>query len=194
MTPTAGSPLPPSAPVHLAGGGKGSHGGGGGPVPGLTTDVSDGQTQAKALGPIGIPIYYPKQIMSGSQYCTNDTSLCPVEGGAGSGYYPRAYLLHDQQGISHYSYRMTLEINPILGEYYGVQGTTWLNPPILSKPTETKTVNGKQLLLFTDGGKLSLVAWRTANAAYWISNTLTENIPNRQLVAIAASLTRGGGR
>jgi polyisoprenyl-teichoic acid--peptidoglycan teichoic acid transferase len=194
MTPTSGSPLPPSTPAHLAGGGKGSHGGGGGPVPDLTTDVSDGQAQAKALGPTGIPIYYPKQVLSGSQYCTNDASLCPVEGGAGSGYYPRAYLLHDQQGISHYAYRMTLEINPILGEYYGVQGTTWLNPPILSKPTETKTVNGKQLLLFADGGKLSLVAWRTANAVYWISNTLTENIPNRQLVAIAASLTRSGGR
>ena len=194
MTPTTGSPLPASTPAHVAGGGgNGSHGGGGGPVPGLTADVTDGQAQAKALGPIGIPIYYPKQIVSGSQYCSSQTSLCPVET-ASPGSYPRAYLLHDQQGIAHYSYRMTLEINPILGEYYGVQGTTWLNPPILNKPTQTKTVNGKQLLLYADGGKLSLVAWRTANAVYWISNTLTENIPNRQLVAIAASLIRGGGR
>jgi len=199
MTPTTGSPLPGgSSSAQAANAGKGSHGAGGGgsgggPVPGLTTDVSDGQSQAKALGPIGIPIYYPKQIVAGSQYCTSQSSLCPVEN-ASPGSYPRAYLLHDQQGIAHYSYRMTLEINPVLGQYYGVQGTTWLNPPILSKPTQTKTVNGKQLLLFADGGKLSLVAWRTANAAYWISNTLTENIPNRQLVAIAASLTRDGGR
>ncbi|HTP18716.1 MAG TPA: LCP family protein [Solirubrobacteraceae bacterium] len=195
MTPTTGSPLPvASAPAQPAKAGKGSHGGGGGgPVPGLTADVTDGQAQAKALGPTGIPVYYPKVIFSGSQYCSSQTSLCPVQT-ASPGSYPRAYLLHDQHGVAHYAYRMTLEINPILGEYYGVQGTTWLNPPILSKPTQTKTVNGKQLLLFADGGKLSLVAWRTANAVYWISNTLTENIPNRQLVAIAASLTRAGGR
>jgi LCP family protein required for cell wall assembly len=196
MTPTKGSPLPaagPSGPAHAAGGGKGSHGGGGGPVPGLTADPSDGQAQAKALGAIGIPIYYPKQIMSGSQYCSSQTSLCPVEI-ASPGSYPRAYLLHDQQGVAHYSYRMTLEINPILGEYYGVQGTTWLNPPILNKPTATKFVNGKELLLYADGGKLSLVAWRTPGGVYWVSNTLTETIPNRQLVAIAASLTRGGGK
>jgi LCP family protein required for cell wall assembly len=194
MTPTKGSPLPGSSstPAHSAGGGKGSHGAGG-PTPGLTADPSDGQAQAKTLGTIGIPIYYPKQIVSGSQYCSSQTSLCPVEI-ASPGSYPRAYLLHDRQGVAHYSYRMTLEINPILGEYYGVQGTTWLNPPILNKPSATKFVNGKELLLFADGGKLSMVAWRTAGAAYWISNTLTENIPNRQLVAIAASLTRGGGK
>ncbi len=196
MTPTKGSPLPtagPTGPAHAAGGGKGSHGGGGGPVPGVTADPSDGQAQAKTLGAIGIPIYYPKQIVSGSQYCSSQTSLCPVQI-ASPGSYPRAYLLHDQQGIAHYSYRMTLEINPILGEYYGVQGTTWRNPPILNKPTATKFVNGKELLLYADGGKLSLVAWRTPSAVYWVSNTLTENIPNRQLVAIAASLTRGGGK
>ena len=157
-------------------------------------DVSDGQAQSKALGPIGIPIYFPKQIVSGSQYCSNATSVCPVEGGAGSGYYPRAYLLHDRQGISHYSYRMTIAINPVLGEYYGVQGTTWQNPPILQSPTETKMVNGKQLLLYADAGKITLVAWKTAQGVYWISNTLTDNIGNRQMVAIAASLTRGGGK
>ena len=98
--------------------------------------------------------------MSGSQYCSSQTSLCPVEI-ASPGSYPRAYLLHDRLGVAHYSYRMTLEINPILGEYYGVQGTTWLNPPILNKPSATKFVNGKELLLFADGGKLSMVAWRT---------------------------------
>jgi hypothetical protein len=51
-------------------------------------------------------------------------------------------------------------------------------------------VNGKHLLLFANGGKLSLVAWRTPQGAYWVSNTLTDNIPNRQLVAIAASLMK----
>jgi LCP family protein required for cell wall assembly len=193
MTPTK-SPPPSSGPKPSAGaaGAKGKPGGAG--APGLTPDVSDGVAQAKALGPLGIPIYYPKLIIGGSQYCTNDSQMCPVEGGAGSGYYPRAYLLHDRQGISHYAYRMTLELNPVLGEYYGVQGTTWQDPPILQSPTQTKTVNGKQLMLYANGGKLSLVAWHTPQGVYWISNTLDDTIGNSQMVAIAASLTQAGGR
>jgi LCP family protein required for cell wall assembly len=193
MTPTKSqTSASPGPPAGAAGGGK--HPDGGGAVPGLMANVSDGRAQAKALGPIGMPIYFPKLIMSNSQYCQSLTSLCPVEGGSSSVGYPRAYLLHDRHNVTHYAYRMTLVINPVLGQYYGVQGTSWLDPPILSSPTQTKTVNGKQLLLYANGGKLSLVAWRTPQAVYWISNTLTDDIPNRQLVAIAASLTRAGGR
>jgi hypothetical protein len=51
-------------------------------------------------------------------------------------------------------------------------------------------VAGKQLLLYANGGKLSLVAWRTSAGVYWVSNTLNDAIGNRQMVAIAASLTR----
>jgi hypothetical protein len=89
---------------------------------------------------------------------------------------------------------MTVVMNPALGQYYGVQGSTWLNPPILSSPSGTKTVNGKQLLLFTNGSKLSVVAWRTPQAVYWISNTLTDDLTNQQMVAIAASLTKAAGK
>jgi len=192
MTPTVGHPAPAGAPATSTRAGGKSGGGGGGATAGLSADVGDGEGQAHVLGKIGMPIYFPKLIESGSSYCSDSTSLCPVEQGATGAAYPRAYLLHDRQGVAHYAYRMTLEINPVLGQYYGVQGTTWLNPPILSSPTQTKMVNGKQLLLYANGGKLSLVAWRTPQAVYWISNTLTEDIPNRQLVEIAASFMKAG--
>jgi hypothetical protein len=87
---------------------------------------------------------------------------------------------------------MTLEVNPVLGEYYGVQGTSWRDPPLLGSPTQTKFVGGKKLELFANGGKLTTVGWKTAHGSYWISNTLTTDIPNRELVSIAASLARAG--
>ena len=175
-------------------GGRGKSGAGrGGNVPGLSADVRDGEGQAKALGPIGIPIYFPKRIKTGSNYCSSNTSLCPVET-ASPNSYPRAYLLHDRSGVAHYAYRMTLELNPVLGQYYGVQGTTWQNPPILNSPTTTQSVGGKQLLLYANGSKLSLVAWRTSQGVYWISNTLSDDLGNQQMVAIAASLTQVGGK
>jgi hypothetical protein len=47
--------------------------------------------------------------------------------------YPRDYGI-DAGGRSYRAYRMTLVVNPSLGGYYGVQGTTWMDPPILAHP------------------------------------------------------------
>ena len=85
---------------------------------------------------------------------------------------------------------MTLVLNPVLGEYYGVQGTTWTNPPLLRSPSGTRDIDGKKLLPVRqrrppDDGGLA----QRARACYWISNTLTSTIPNPQMVGIAASLT-----
>ena len=45
-------------------------------------------------------------------------------------------------------------------------------------------------MLYYDGSHLRLVAWRTQNAVYWVTNTLTLSIPNSRLIAIAGSLRR----
>jgi LCP family protein required for cell wall assembly len=159
-----------------------------GPPPGLIGDLNDGKTQAKAIGDPGFPVYVPRLIRTGSNYCTN--ASCSE--GPSPNSYPRIYQIHDQNGAPHPAYRLTLVGNPALGQYYGVQGTSWRNPPILNSPTETRMVGGKQLLLYFNGHKLALVAWRTPAAVYWISNTLTDDIGNPQLIAMAASLAPAG--
>ena len=80
----------------------------------------------------------------------------------------------------------------VVGEYYGIQGTTWREPPILDDPSETRKVNGRKLELHYDGRRLRLVAWRTKRAVYWVSNTLTQSLSTRQMIGIAASLKRLG--
>jgi LCP family protein required for cell wall assembly len=157
---------------------------------GLTADTSDGHSQAAAVAHAGLPVYFPRLIVNGSQYCSGTTGNCPVGGISSTGSYPRSYTIRDQNNVGHAAYRMTLMINPDLGQYYGVQGTAWSSPPLLASPTQTRTVAGKKLMLFVNGGKLTNVAWRTAHGVYWVSNTLTTDIPNREMVAIAASLTK----
>jgi hypothetical protein len=76
------------------------------------------------------------------------------------------------------------------GQYWGVQGTTWRNPPLLAAAHQTRTVGGRSFDLYTDGGKLRLVAWHTPTAVYWVSNTLSLDLSNRQMLGIAASLTQ----
>ena len=72
-----------------------------------------------------------------------------------------------------------------VGEYYGLQGTTWKNPPILEGPTETRKIRGRKYELYYDGDRLRLVAWQTGKAVYWISNTLLLSLTNKQMLAIA---------
>ena len=45
-------------------------------------------------------------------------------------------------------------------------------------------------MLYINQGKISLAAWRTPQGVYWISNDLTDDLSNQQMLAIASSLTR----
>jgi hypothetical protein len=79
--------------------------------------------------------------------------------------------------------------NRIDGQFYGVQGTTWRNPPLLASPSATRKVKGRRLELFRSGSRLRFVAWRTSRATYWVSNTLNLKLTDAEMLALAASLT-----
>ena len=66
-----------------------------------------------------------------------------------------------------------------------MRGTTWTRAPILSDPNQSVTVGGRQYELFYSGAHLDVIAWKGDGAAYWIHNTLTDSIGNRELLAIA---------
>ena len=166
------------------------------PTGGLMADPADGRSQAAQLTRTGMPVYFPRLITANSRYCLSLIGNCEDGAEPASAYlhsYPREYEIRDQRGHAYAAYRMTLEINPVLGQYYGVQGTTWSRPPLLASPSGTRTVNGKKLYLYANGGRLTTVAWHNGLDVYWISNTLTSAIPNPQMVGIAASLMPARG-
>jgi hypothetical protein len=78
------------------------------------------------------------------------------------------------------------------GSYYGVQGTDWMTPPMLAKPTSLLRVHGRTLMLFKAGSRLRYVAWKRKDAVYWVSNSLTQGLSNAQMLGIAGSLTHFG--
>ncbi|HZO76572.1 MAG TPA: LCP family protein [Solirubrobacteraceae bacterium] len=161
-----------------------------GPVA-VTANPSAGKAQAAALRHARMPVYYPRLLAAGSTYCYDDGSNCYLEAPS-PGSYPRAYTIMSRNGHHYRAYRMTIELNSVLGEYYGVQGTTWQSPPLISSPSYIRVVSGKRLEVFSGGGSVTQVAWRTPQGVYWISNTLTSTLSSRQMIAIAASLTRAG--
>ncbi|MBX5441860.1 MAG: LCP family protein [Solirubrobacteraceae bacterium] len=135
-------------------------------------------SKLKGGGKALLPVYYPTLIADGSSYVSEmDT--------------PRAYRIKDSGGHRYKAYRLVVRA-PGLGQYYGIQGTTWKAPPILDNPSETRRIRGRTYELFYDGDRLRLVAWRTRHAAYWVTNTLLQTLSEKQMLGIAQSLRRVG--
>jgi LCP family protein required for cell wall assembly len=134
--------------------------------------------QAIAAG-ADFPVFYPRVKTPGASFASE----------------PRVYGIRTPpterrpKGRVHNAYRMVIHSGRI-GEYYGLQGTTWKDPPILRDPSEIRRIDGRRFELHYDGDRLRLVAWRTPGASYWVSNTLLQSLSERELLAIARSATR----
>jgi hypothetical protein len=98
----------------------------------------------------------------------------------------RAYTLPDEGGAPHRAYRLSIRTG--VGEYYGVQGTDWTDPPILAAPVARRTLGSRTFELYYDGRHLRRVALQTAEGSWWVTNTLTLSLTNAQMFAIAKSL------
>jgi LCP family protein required for cell wall assembly len=124
----------------------------------------------------GLRVYFPAKLTPQGRYTTVQPS-------------PRVYTIRDRAGREHDAYRLVVVQNESQGEYYGIQGTDWTAPPVLAHPTSTTTINGRRLSLYKTGNRLRYVAWRHGKAVYWVSNTLTTDLTNGEMLGIAASLT-----
>jgi LCP family protein required for cell wall assembly len=144
-------------------------------VGGLEDASSFGQDQALQAVQAGagktLPALYPTLRLQGSVY-------------AGP---PRVYKMRGTDGKVYGAYRMVLQTGRV-GEYYGLQGTTWKDPPILEGVTEKRKIGRRIYELAYDGDRLRLVAWRTPKAVYWISNTLLLSLDEKQMLAVARSV------
>jgi polyisoprenyl-teichoic acid--peptidoglycan teichoic acid transferase len=117
-----------------------------------------------------IQIYYPTLGMPNSSFSVSS---------------PRAYRICGPHAHCWASYRMVIAQNSALGEYYGLQGTRWKDPPILKSPSEIVNYHGRRFMIYKDGKRVRLVAWQTKDASYWISNTLLQTISKDDILAIA---------
>ena len=73
---------------------------------------------------------------------------------------PRTYTITAPSDKRYRAYKMVV-FTGFIGEYYGVQGTSWRDPPILESPSETRTIRGREYMLFYNGDRLRLVGWKT---------------------------------
>ena len=123
-----------------------------------------------------LPVYFPRVRLARGGYVKDS---------------PRSYDIYDRNKNKYRAYRIMLAEGDN-GQYYGVQGTTWKAPPILDNPTDEVRMRKRTYQRYFDGHRLRLVAWKTGRAVYWVSNTLSQRLTNRQMMDIARSLQRIG--
>jgi polyisoprenyl-teichoic acid--peptidoglycan teichoic acid transferase len=139
---------------------------------GLENARAEGENMAvRGQREIGFPLLYPTMRARASRYAATE---------------PRTYAIRDHAGKRHGAYRLVL-YNGRLGEYYGVQGTTWKKPPILDSPAEVRRIDGRDFRVYRSGRQVRLVSWETEDAVYWVSNTLNQALSRQQMLGIAAS-------
>jgi polyisoprenyl-teichoic acid--peptidoglycan teichoic acid transferase len=146
------------------------------PVGGLENAEVAGKDQALQLASMGqkFPAFFPKLRTYGGLYAGPPRYYkIPVGPRGDRKYYP--------------AYRMVIK-KGLIGEYYGIQGTTWEEPPALRDASETREINGREYELHFDGDRLRMVAWRTNKGVYWLQNTLLQTLTEQQMMAIATSM------
>lgn len=118
-------------------------------------------------------IFYPRKLPPGSLY-TDST---------------RSYHVRDQEKQGKGAYRMVMAVQKSDGlHYFGLQGLRkWKNPPILEAPHEEVSRGGRTFRLYTEGGRVRLVAWFDGGNTYWVSNSILMTLSNEEMLGIASS-------
>ncbi len=136
-----------------------------------------GRTSARRLK---FPVYIPTKVVPGSSYSSDS----------------RQYDIRDEDDKKQPAYKMVIEYSTpsTLPEYYGVQGTTWSDPPILDHPSESFEHDGRTYDVYYDGDRIRMIAWHDKDGnSYWVSNTLVQTLDNADMVAIAESMQEAHG-
>ncbi|MFN8152000.1 MAG: LCP family protein [Solirubrobacterales bacterium] len=146
------------------------------PCNGADKVAAFGRTSARRLK---FPVYVPTVMVPGSCYEPDS----------------RQYRIKDNDDNKQDAYKLVLNLNSsqAAGEYYGVMGTEWSDPPILEKKSETITMGDRDYDLYYDGDRLRLVAFHVDDNSYWVSNTLLQTLSDDQMLAIAKSMEEAHG-
>ncbi|MGX6447108.1 LCP family protein [Patulibacter sp. S7RM1-6] len=128
------------------------------------------------------PIFVPKLVFNGARYVTTDS---------------RAYDIRSRGGTAYpwQGYRVVVDLpgeKAGIGQYYGIQGTTWDAPPALELATDEVRLGGRTFRIEYDGSHIRRLYWQSGGGTYWITNSLNNALSNAEMRAIARSITTVG--
>jgi hypothetical protein len=75
-----------------------------------------------------------------------------------------------------------------MGPYWGIEETRYTDAPLLQTPNATRTLDGRKYLFFFNGGHVQTIAFVQGDVAYWVQNSLLDDLSNAEMLAVARSL------
>jgi LCP family protein required for cell wall assembly len=152
-----------------------------------TTDYKSDFASAKRF--VHFPVLYPSMAQANSTFCPwiptpvgsgeltcQGTSSEPIRvyniPAAGSGANSMYAVFFDQAANS----------------YWGIEETKFTKAPLLATPNAYRHLDGRTYRFFFNGSHLQTVSFTENGVAYWVSNTLLDDLTNDEMIAIARSL------
>jgi LCP family protein required for cell wall assembly len=173
-------PAPATHPSHSSG------------LPSTITPTNEYRADfTRAANTLHFPVLYPTVAQANSTFCPwvpvpagpgqltcQGTSTSPIRiyriGAAGQGWNSMYAVFQIPQG-------------PI-SDFWGIEETKYVDAPLLATPNATRELNGRKYEFFFNGSHIQTVAFIQNGAAYWVENTLLDDLTNPEMIAIARSL------
>ena len=140
----------------------------------ITPDGQAYLTEFRALrGKVTFPVLYPT--------VTQNDSEVP------SSYPIRAYHIPNagHHWSSLYAY---FDMPGTPGASWGIQETRFTDAPILANPSATRRIGPRTYRFYFNGSHIHMIAFTQSGTAYWVQNTLLDDLSNADMIAIAKSL------
>ena len=117
----------------------------------------------------------------------NSSSLQTMLGTPASGTSVRVYNIKDAGGGNNSAYGYW-SYNGTPGAYWGIEETRFTNAPILADPDQVRKLDGRTYQFYFNGSHIHMIAFIWHGVAYWVQNTLRDDMSNEDMIAITRSL------
>ena len=74
------------------------------------------------------------------------------------------------------------------GAYWGIEETRFTKAPILADPDQVRKLDGRTYQFYFNGSHIHMIAFISKHTAYWVQNTLRDDMSNADMIAVARSL------
>ena len=140
----------------------------------ITPDSQAYLTEFRSVaGKVSFPVLYPTVTQASSEV----PSTYPI----------RAY--HIAASGHHYgSVYAYFQMPSTAGANWGIEETRFVDAPILANANAVRTIGRRTYRFYFNGAHIHMVAFIQSGAAYWVQNTLLDDLSNADMIAIAKSL------
>ena len=162
-----------------------------GPPATITPTTSYRADFVHAQQALHFPVMYPTVAQA-------DSTLCPwVPAPAGPGVLScqgtstsptRVYAIPAAGHGLNSTYAVFHMSSPSGDAYWGIEETRYTAAPLLETPNATRHLDGRDYLFFFNGSHIQTIAFVQGGIAYWVQNTLLDDLTDPEMLAIARSL------